>query len=288
MSFVRRYDEDTSAPSFGAALRDFVVRAVLPAIPWWGLIVAIGWVIMHPLHKLPGEVAVNQALQSQRTPTLDAISHAISFSSDTWSNIALTAVCCLVLLAITRRWWEAVIPALSIGLQASVFVLATWLTDRPRPEVPHLDPAPPTSGYPSGHVGVTMALYLVLALFALRIPHRAGRLLAFVFLLMPLAMAWARMYRGMHHLSDVIVGLLNGLVCALLAWHYLRRSPARAEPGTRRGSAAPAGPPIPQESGDHHARPQHRAGDDIARVMHSEEDPVERGDHRQGDGSGDG
>ena len=39
----------------------------------------------------------------------------------------------------------------------------------------------------------------------------------------PLAMGTARLYRGMHSLSDVLVGLANGIVCALLAWNYLRR-----------------------------------------------------------------
>lgn len=227
MSFLTRYDDDRSAPRFGSALRDFLIRAVLPAVPWWVLIVAIGWVIMHPLHGLDGEDSVNKTLQSARTPTLDAVSKVISDSSNTWTNIGTTAVICVLILAITRRWWEVVIPAMAIGLQASVFVLATWVTDRPRPKVPHLDPAPPTSGYPSGHVGVTMALYLVLVFFALRIPNRVlSRVLVVLFVLMPFAMAWARLYRGMHHLTDVIVGLLNGAVCAVLAWHYLRRSPA--------------------------------------------------------------
>jgi undecaprenyl-diphosphatase len=31
----------------------------------------------------------------------------------------------------------------------------------------------------------------------------------------------------MHHLLDIVVGAVNGVVCALLAWHYLRRRTAR-------------------------------------------------------------
>ena len=42
-----------------------------------------------------------------------------------------------------------------------------------------------------------------------------------------------RVYRGMHHLSDVIIGAINGLICAALAAYCLLR------PGTdpRRTSA---------------------------------------------------
>jgi hypothetical protein len=37
----------------------------------------------------------------------------------------------------------------------------------------------------------------------------------------PVLVAYARLYRGMHHLSDVVVGAINGLACAGLAAHCL-------------------------------------------------------------------
>ena len=101
--------------------------------------------------------------------------------------------------------------------------MATQVVGRPRPDVPHLDPAPPTSSYPSGHVGASTALYLSLALLAQRIPHPAlRRVLTALCLLIPLLVLYARLYRGMHHLSDVLVGLVNGVVCATLAWGWLK------------------------------------------------------------------
>ena len=42
-------------------------------------------------------------------------------------------------------------------------------------------------------------------------------------LLVPLSVGTARLYRGMHHPTDVLMGFVNGLVCAFLAWNYLRR-----------------------------------------------------------------
>ena len=51
---------------------------------------------------------------------------------------------------------------------------------------------------------------------------------------MPLLVGYARLYRGMHHLSDVLVGAVNGVVCMLLAWNYLRRKTS----GTTAGSQA--------------------------------------------------
>jgi len=34
--------------------------------------------------------------------------------------------------------------------------------------------------------------------------------------------AWARLYRGMHHLSDVVAGALLGLVSIWVTWRVIR------------------------------------------------------------------
>ena len=61
---------------------------------------------------------------------------------------------------------------------------------------------------------------------------------------MPLLVGYARLYRGMHHLSDIVIGAVNGVICMLLAWNYLRRKTSGAEverPGTRgRAALTPA------------------------------------------------
>jgi len=62
-----------------------------------------------------------------------------------------------------------------------------------------------------------------------------------ILLILPLLVVYARLYRGMHHLSDVIVGVINGLVCAWLAWHYLRRSPRPADEPVASSAAAAEG-----------------------------------------------
>ena len=62
--------------------------------------------------------------------------------------------------------------------------------------------------------------------------------LTVVCLVIPFLVAYARLYRGMHHLSDVVVGFLNGLTCAILAWLYLRRSDDRSVTRTVREKVA--------------------------------------------------
>jgi membrane-associated phospholipid phosphatase len=223
-TFVHRYELDSSRPSVGSALRDFAVRALAPALVLFAAIVGIGFLIMGPLGGLPAENDLSKSVAAGRTELMNSVTMV-------WSHIGNTEIVigvCVIAVALiwwrTKQWWYAVVPAIAIAIQASVFVAATAIADRPRPTVQHLDPAPPTSSYPSGHMGASTALYLTFALMAQRIETAwLRRLVTAVCVIIPLLVGYARLYRGMHHLLDILVGMVNGIVCALLAWNYLRR-----------------------------------------------------------------
>ena len=224
MSFLTRYSDDPSAPSVGSALRDLAARAVAPAVVLWVLIVGGGLFIKGPLKGLSSEDTISKDVQETRTRTWDSITMVLSHIGNTEIVIGVCVLAVGLIWWRTREWWRALVPAIAISLQATVFVIATAVVGRPRPHVPHLDPAPPTSSYPSGHVGAATALYVSFALLAQSIERPAlRRLVTTLFLVIPVLVAYARLYRGMHHLSDILIGAANGLVCALLAWAYLRR-----------------------------------------------------------------
>jgi len=240
-TFVHRYESDPSRPTVGAALRDAALRVLAPAVVLFGAIVGLGLLIVGPFGGLPWENDVSRDVQSLRTSTWDTVTML-------WSRIGNTeiiiGVCVLVVALVwwrTKQWWYAVVPAIAIAAQASVFVAATTIVGRDRPKVAHLDPAPPTSSYPSGHVGAATALYLTFAFMAQRIERSwLRRLVGVVCAVMPFLVAWARLYRGMHSLVDIVIGLLNGVICALLAWHYLRRRSARGRVAGRERDAVSA------------------------------------------------
>jgi membrane-associated phospholipid phosphatase len=231
MSFLTRWDDDQSQPTFTSALRDAFLRAVLPAVGLFLLILGFGYLLLGPLHSMAkSENSVNVWLEERRTDTWNTITHWWSSIGNTEYVIGVAVIVALLVWWRTKQWWYAVIPLLAISLQATVFVIATTIAGRERPDVEHLDPAPPTSSYPSGHQGASTALYVSFALMATRIRNPALRWVVVVIcLIAPFLVGYARLYRGMHHLSDVIVGALNGLVCALLAWNYLRRDGSHAD-----------------------------------------------------------
>ena len=223
-TFIHRYEIDSSRPTVGSALRDIALRVLAPAVVLFGLIVGLGFLIVGPLKDLPWENDLSKSVAAGRTATMNSITAV-------WSHIGNTEIVigvCVVVVALvwwrTKQWWYAVIPAIAIAAQASVFVAATTLTDRKRPTVEHLDPAPPTSSYPSGHVGASTALYVSFALMATRIQNVvARRVIVVLCIVVPFLVSFARLYRGAHHVTDVLMGAVNGVVCALLAWGYLRR-----------------------------------------------------------------
>lgn len=231
MSALTRYDADRSAPTVREAVRDALVRAALPAVLLFGVVLGLGLVLTGPLHGVPSERALSQALADGRTPLMNTLTRYGSLTGSTGVIAVCTLLAVLLLWWATREWWSAVVPAIAVLLELAVFLSASLIVGRPRPDVPHLDQAPPTSSYPSGHTGASTALWLSLALLAQRIRTAWVRVLVTVLCaLVPFAVAYSRMYRGMHSATDVAAGFLNGAVCAALAYGYLRRDTAGTVP----------------------------------------------------------
>ncbi|MFD6184987.1 diacylglycerol kinase family protein [Streptomyces goshikiensis] len=160
-----------------------------------------------------------RAFAEHRSPLGNGLSAGLSLLASTEAIVGVTLVCVAALLMLPRapRWTEAVFLGASVAVQSAVFLLVTIFVERPRPDVPQLDGAPPTSSFPSGHVGASVALYGGLATLVLSRTRGPWRYLtASVLLLVPPAVGLSRVYRGMHHPSDVAGGLLNGVATLLV------------------------------------------------------------------------
>ncbi|MET9466090.1 diacylglycerol kinase family protein [Streptomyces sp. NPDC006544] len=226
------------------------------------LMVGLGRLVTGPAARhrpLSAEDSAARNLLERRGEVGDSVSELFSVLAGTQAVVGVTLVCVLALLVLPRvpHRTEALFLGVSVAAQSAVFLCVTSFVDRPRPEVPHLDAAPPTSSFPSGHVGASLALYgglAVIAALRMRGPWRhavAGSLL----LIAP-AVGLSRMYRGMHYPSDVAGGLLNGTVTLLitaLALLYGRRS---------------APQPAPREEGPGRAAPASRTGRPVVVVRH--------------------
>ena len=184
------------------------------------------------------ETEFERSVVTARTPTWNGITAWGTVLGSTPVVVAATAVGCLLLL------WRGHGPrlpaflALAVGGETGLFLLTALVVDRHRPPIPHLDGAPPTSSFPSGHTAATLALGCGLALGLAR-TRPGNRLLALIWVL---ALAFAafvmasRLYRGMHWPTDVAASAVF-----VVAWLYLLRAILLPAGTAHRpsGSAAP-------------------------------------------------
>jgi undecaprenyl-diphosphatase len=236
-----------------------------PGPPRWGraAAVALGGYCILTLAMLAMGLTVTRALDSSvggwdehvnrwfaenRTDVWNHITGTATWFVNTLPAIGIAAVICAV-LALRRRWREAAMLVLALVLELVVFLSVTWIVDRPRPDVVRLDATPSTASFPSGHTAAATVLFAGLAIIITCCTRNTAIRVAFFVLAIAVAVliGFARVYRGMHHPSDVIVGAVLGAGSLLVAVLTVRASAPRRVKRTgetaRRGapvSAAPA------------------------------------------------
>jgi len=154
------------------------------------------------------------------TPFWDEVSWWASKIGDTESIMLVGVLFCPLLLAVWRRWRPVFFLVATMLGELSLFLLSTRTVGRHRPPVENLDGAMPTSSFPSGHVAATLCLYVAIAILVFPRTDRWWRWISVLAaVLLPLAVAASRLYRGMHHPADVIGSILLTLLwVGLLYW----------------------------------------------------------------------
>jgi membrane-associated phospholipid phosphatase len=214
------------------------VRLAGGAVALWGLLALLGLLVTHVLVHGPVQSwdrRVDVWFAAHRTGTWNTITAVSTGMAQTQTAIAVTVVVVLLLRWRLGRWYESGILVAAMVGELLVFYSVTATVHRPRPAVPRLDVAPPTSSFPSGHTAAAVALYGCIAVLVLWIYGRrpATRVVVAVACCIPVAVGLSRLYRGMHYPTDVLAGALTGGLWLLLVITTLlpRRRTAR-----RRGS----------------------------------------------------
>jgi undecaprenyl-diphosphatase len=134
-----------------------------------------------------------------------------------------------VLSAVYRRWGTFALTVIAIALADGTSTVLKSLTDRPRPPLRYPEPKtlvslPHDGSFPSGHAATSFAGATMLA-FAF------PRLAPFLYVLAA-AIAFSRVYVGVHYPLDVLGGAALGALIAFALRLVIRRSAQRRLKGS--------------------------------------------------------
>ncbi|MEV4359274.1 phosphatase PAP2 family protein [Nonomuraea sp. NPDC004186] len=197
-------------------MKRYALSIVLPMV----LMAAVTYGVGRAILAWPtGEASVSRSLAAGRTSLWNTLTDFGSSLSDTPYIVALTVIAAIVFRLVYRRWRESIFIVAAVWSQSLIFLATTEAVGRHRPPVRHIDPAPPTSSFPSGHVSAAVAFYCGMALvLTTHVRNRALQVLIWVLgIAAPLAVGLSRLYRGMHFLTDVVCGALLGVGCVVMA-----------------------------------------------------------------------
>lgn len=161
---------------------------------------------------------IAQWFDDLRTDGLNTVADILSFPSDTWVKVSLMAILLVAFPLVFKRWHDWAFLLGALVLEVCVYGAASTLVGRERPEVEQLANAP-TKSFPSGHMAAAVTFYVGLVLVVHWNTRRRGpRLLAVLAgVLIPIGMFVARLYLGMHFVTDMIGGILLGITSLAVA-----------------------------------------------------------------------
>jgi membrane-associated phospholipid phosphatase len=226
--------------SFGGVARE-VGWLVVPALCLTAVMVFLGYVVTDLLPSTAigrWDADVPRRLLEYRQHDEVSESKMITTLSATPTIVAFTVLATIACRVMFGRWREALVVIYAVVGETAIFMATTMLIDRPRPNVLHLDVAPPTSSFPSGHTAAAVCFYGSVA--AIVIWHATRRWISITAVIIcaavPLTIAVSRVYRGMHYPTDVMAGGLLGALWLSVVILYVRRHSA----GGRRDAVADA------------------------------------------------
>ncbi len=159
-------------------------------------------------------------------------SKIITTLSATPTIVILTVLAAIVFRWMFGRWRESLVVICAVVGETAIFMATTMLIDRPRPSVSHMDVAPPTSSFPSGHTAAAVCFYGSIA--AIVVWHSTNRWVKVVAVIscaaVPLTIAASRIYRGMHYPTDVLAGALLGALWLSIVVFFVHRRSADGHP----------------------------------------------------------
>ena len=225
--------------SGGHPVGTFLAGVVLSFVSIAGVSILLGLLVTRVIVRDGGVESADEGLvRFLSHHRSGGLTHASLIGSILAGGVVLPIIVgvCGVLAALFKQWRLAAFLIFALAVESGAYRATTLLVHRHRPQVHRLEDLPANASYPSGHTAASIVVYGGLALLLTsRISSLAPRVLAWgVAAAIPVYVAFARMYRGMHHPLDVAGGVVIGI--AVLAAIVLVSRASRLAAAERDGS----------------------------------------------------
>jgi membrane-associated phospholipid phosphatase len=168
---------------------------------------------------LPGDAEITHAIQARPSPALDRLAVAFTEIGSLWPGESLIAAAIVMSLLVGGARWAAVVIAVA-ALAGSINLVTKKIVASPRPttDLIQVIQIANGSGFPSGHAFSATLLYgaVWIVLPSIVPNHTACRLMRATVVLVALGICWSRIRLGAHWPSDVLGGILWGMVALSL------------------------------------------------------------------------
>ena len=214
-----------------------VAQLVVAAVLIWGALLGIGELISEPRGVvLAFDAHVIDWAVEMRTAWLSEVARQAGRLGGTVGVVAALLVSMLLALALARDWRPPLFLATAVAGETGIFLATATIVDRGRPEAEVLTSnLPPTPSFPSGHAAAALAVWGAVALlvYAWR-RDWLGWVAIGMAVVIALAVALSRLYRGVHYPTDVLASLVFTSAWLAVCWQVLQPGPPPARDGDDR------------------------------------------------------
>lgn len=174
------------------------------------------------------------AFADNRTGFLNDLAPWAAGTADTFIKIGISTAIVAFLLVTFRNWSDGVYVALPLIFEALCFVTITHIVQRPRPDVERLLESTIGTSYPSGHVAAaTVYAAVVIVVWRHQRATVVRVLAAAIFVVVVVGVIWARLYQGMHFVTDVAAGVVLGVTSLFITDRVLTGAAERRQDHAR-------------------------------------------------------
>lgn len=164
---------------------------------------------------LPWDLSILFALHSTWSPQLEKLAIILTFTG-MGSGIILLAIPVIIILGVQKKWRSLLYLILTLSGSGILSALTKVFFHRMRPHLWQSSyPFPSSFSFPSGHALLSMTFVIILIILTWRTKWRSltiglGGLFA-------IAIAWTRLYLGVHFPSDILAGWFLATTWSILS-----------------------------------------------------------------------